>query len=113
VIVLLTNDLMFQSRISGAVKAAGKSIMVQRAVESASSRIDSPETVEMVLIDLSLPLELASAVPAIRLAFPKSRILAYGAHVDVDRLAEAETAGVDQVLTRGQLDRDLNAIVSS
>jgi DNA-binding NarL/FixJ family response regulator len=112
VIVLLTNDLMFQSRISGAAKNAGKVLVVDRTVERVVQRSEHPSEVTLVLIDLSLAaLPLAEAIPQLKLAFASAKVLAFGPHVDVDRLSEAQESGADAVLTRGQLDRDLVSIV--
>lgn len=111
-IVLLTNDLMFQSRISGAVKNAGKVLVVDRTVERVVQRSEQPNEVTLVLIDLTLEsLQLAEAIPQLKLAFGSARVLAFGPHVDVERLSEAHESGADAVLTRGQFDRDLMSIV--
>lgn len=113
VIVLLTNDLMFQSKVSGAVRNAGKPLVVDRTVERLMERCDA-NSVKLVLIDLSLStLDLDHAVKSIRDAFGNASILAFGAHVDVARLEEAKRAGADSVMTRGQFDRDLNEIVQT
>ncbi len=112
-IVLLTNDLMFQSKVSGAVRNAGKQLIVDRTVERLIERADA-NAVKLVLIDLSLQtVDLDSAVPSLRDGFGNASIMAFGAHVDVARLDEAHRAGADLVLTRGQFDRDLNEIVQS
>ena len=112
-IVLLTNDLMFQSKVSGAVRNAGKQLVVDRSVERIIERTDA-NAVKLILIDLSLQkLELESAVKSLRDEFGNASIMAFGAHVDVARLEEAERAGADSVLTRGQFDRDLNEIVKT
>ncbi len=111
-IVLLTNDLMFQSRISGAVKSAGKMLVVDRTVERVVQRSEQPSEVTLVLIDLTLDsLQLAESIPQLKLAFASAKVLAFGPHVDVDRLSEAHESGADAVLTRGQFDRDLAKIV--
>ncbi|MFN7292181.1 MAG: hypothetical protein ACK5YR_09165 [Pirellula sp.] len=112
-IVLLTNDLMFQSKVSGAVRNAGKQLVVDRSVERIIERTDA-NAVKLILIDLSLQtLELESAVKSLRDEFGNASIMAFGAHVDVARLEEAKRAGADSVLTRGQFDRDLNEIVKT
>jgi DNA-binding NarL/FixJ family response regulator len=112
VIVLLTNDLMFQSRISGVVKNAGKVLVVDRTVDRVVQRAEQPSDVTLVLIDLALDsLQLAEAIPQLKLAFGSAKLLAFGPHVDVDRLSEAHESGADAVLTRGQFDRDLVKIV--
>ncbi|XZE21945.1 hypothetical protein SH449x_001859 [Pirellulaceae bacterium SH449] len=104
---------MFQSKVSGAVRNAGKQLIVDRSVERLVERADA-NSVKLVLIDLSLqPLDLTHAVASLRDSFGNASILAFGAHVDVARLEEAQRAGADSVLTRGQFDRDMNEIVQS
>jgi DNA-binding NarL/FixJ family response regulator len=113
VIVLLTNDLMFQSKVSGAVRNAGKQLIVDRSVERVVERADA-NAVKLVLIDLSLQtLDLETAIRSLHDEFGNASVMAFGAHVDVARLDEASRAGADSVLTRGQFDRDLNEIVQS
>lgn len=113
-IVLLTNDLMFQSRVSGAVRNAGKTFVVDRSVERLVERAVPGDSVQLVLIDLSFPgVDLDVAVPALKAAFANSRIISFGPHVDVERLTAAVDAGSDVVMTRGQFDRDLATIVSA
>jgi DNA-binding NarL/FixJ family response regulator len=113
-ICLLTNDLMFQSKVSGAVRSAGKPFLVERDISRLAERAAPAEEVEMILIDLSYnAIQLSTAVPQLRSHFPQTQLIAFGPHVDVDRLAEAEESGVDVVMTRGQFDRDLMSLVSS
>jgi hypothetical protein len=45
--------------------------------------------------------------------FPDAKQLAYGPHVDVERLQQATVLGIDEVLTRGQFDRDMTTIFSN
>lgn len=112
-VVLLTNDLMFQSRVSGAVRATGGSLAVDRTAEKLAEKCPNKETVRLAFIDLSLQtLELETAIPHLKSQFPNARVIAFGPHVDVQRLADAEACGADEVMTRGQFDRDLNFIVS-
>ncbi len=114
VILLLTNDLMFQSRVSGSVHTANKTFMVDRSVSKLVERSEDPNSVELVLIDLAFgDVELSAAIPTFKSSFPNARVLAFGPHVDVERLAQAESAGADQVMTRGQFDRDLLKIVGA
>jgi DNA-binding NarL/FixJ family response regulator len=114
VVVMLTNDLMFQSRVSGAVKAAGGSLVADRSVEKLVERCVDSESVQLAFVDLSLTsIELESAIPLLKSRFPKAKVIAFGPHVDVQRLHDAEASGADEVMTRGQFDRDLNSIVSA
>lgn len=111
-ILLLSSDLMFQSRISGAARSAGKPCMVERTVSKLVERVTDPESVRLVLIDLTLAsVDLKLDIPSLQQRFTNSKVLAYGPHVEVERLDLAEAAGANAVLTRGQMDRDLVAII--
>ena len=111
-IVLLTNDLMFQSRVSAAVRAAGKTFLVDRTIARLQERCEDPASVELVLVDLSFTdFDLVTGIPQAKALFPQAKLLAFGPHVDVDRLEQAQTSGADGVMTRGQFDRDLSTIV--
>lgn len=111
-ILLLSNDLMFQSRISSAARAASKNCLVDRSVAKLVERATTPDDVELVLLDLTLgAVDLGLAIPMLHQSFVNCTVVAYGPHVDVERLELAKAAGADVVLTRGQMDRDLVAII--
>ncbi len=111
-IALLTNDLMFQSRVSGAAKNAAKTLIVDRSVEGLAGRCVDKNSVQVTLIDLSFAgVDLQDAIPALKKEFPNTKVIAFGPHVDIDRLEQAELAGADKVMTRGQFDRDLQSII--
>ena len=111
-ILLLSSDLMFQSRISSAARAAGKECVVDRSAAKLVERVTEPNTVSLVLVDLTLrTVNLAQEIPLLHQSFSNCKIMAYGPHVDVERLTLAEKSGADAVVTRGQMDRDLVAII--
>jgi DNA-binding NarL/FixJ family response regulator len=103
----LTGDLLFSSRVSGAAANLGVDLQVVGSVtkllECAAAAVDC----KLVLIDLTLSsLELDAAVQAIRERMPQARIVAYGPHVQEALLTAAAAAGCDEVLSRGQFDRE-------
>ena len=103
---------MFQSRISGAARGAGKTFLSERTVAKLIERATAPDEVEMVLIDLTLnTIDLGLDIPLLHQSFVNCRVVAYGPHVDVERLALAQESGADEVLTRGQMDRNLNGVI--
>jgi len=111
-ILLLSSDLMFQSRISSTARSGGKACLTERSTSKLIERSTDPSGVKLVLIDLTLrTVDLTVEIPQLKQAFPGSKVLAFGPHVDVERLKAAEEAGADLVLTRGQMDRDLVAIL--
>ncbi len=103
---------MFQSRISSTARAAGKVCVVERSAIKLVERVVEPDSVSLVLIDLTLQtVDLTQDIPFLHESFTNCKILAYGPHVDVERLTMAEEAGADAVITRGQMDRDLLSII--
>lgn len=71
------------------------------------------DAIELVAIDLRTPrLDIGGVVQQIRAAAPQAAILAGGPHVQRDSLAAAAAAGCDEVVTRGQFEGRLDALVS-
>jgi DNA-binding response OmpR family regulator len=103
-IAYLTNDLMFSSRVSGAAQSAGAEL---RVVSSVAGLIDllSEGGIRLVILDLTVSgLDLTSVLPEIRNTDSEVAVVAYGPHVHEQKLAEAASAGCDQVLSKGQFN---------
>ncbi len=112
----LTDDLMFSSRVLSYAERAGHTVVMVASPAMLASRIaeaaegDAPQ---LILVDLSLPgLAIADVVPQLRAAAPSARILAYAPHVHTDKLAAAQAAGCDDVMSNGQFDRSYAQILS-
>jgi hypothetical protein len=111
-ILLLSSDLMFQSRISSSARALEKTCVTDRSVAKLVERVSEASLVRMVLIDLTLnTIDLAIDIPTLKNVFPSCKIIAYGPHVDVERLQLAQESGAHAVFTRGQMDRDMTSIL--
>lgn len=109
-ILYLTCDLMFSSRASQAAREAGKNL---RVVSDPTALVEavSSGTAELVLLDLSTAgLDVRPSVAAIRAAAPV-KIVAYGPHVHRARLAEAQAAGCNQVLSKGEFNSRLDDLM--
>ena len=65
---------------------------------------------EVVVVDLSRP-DALDAVRALRETGSSARIVAYGSHVDRERLADAKAAGCDRVLARSAFFTDIESSV--
>ncbi len=112
-IAFLTKDLMFQSRVVSAGKAASVAIVADRSIDRLLPRLAEPATIPLWIVDLTLDFEdVASVGEAIRAASPTAKIIAYGPHVHVGKLEAAAAAGFE-VLTRGQFDHQISEIVGS
>ncbi len=114
VVLVLCDDLIFGSRISGEASAAGLDTKTFKTVEKL---LDAATKLQFVgvLIDLGIiPNSLELLISGIReksgMAVP---ILGYGSHVDVELLKKARAAGYDPVLPRSKFVTDLPSILLS
>jgi CheY-like chemotaxis protein len=98
---LLSDDLMFTSRITGTARGLGLTIKPARSVE-ALEVLAKQETPRCAILDLSNPgLAIAELIQELReTCTPMPRIIAYGSHVDAAGLKVARDAGCDVVLPR-------------
>ncbi len=105
--LLLSDDLMFTSRITGTARDQGLTMKVARTppVLEAMARDHVPAC---VLLDLGNPsLIIADTVQALRSAAPRVFLVAYGSHVDTATLGAARAAGCDLVLPRSRFIEEL------
>jgi DNA-binding response OmpR family regulator len=112
-ILLLSVDLVTQSRVESAASRSGVTV---RTVSDAAALVATFDELpaQLVIVDLAMPsVNLAATVAEL-----KSRresqltIMAFGPHVQEARLAAAEAAGCDEVLSRGQFFSQLDAILA-
>lgn len=106
--LLLCDDLMFTSRITGEARALSLTIKPARSLEQlfALARQEAPSC---VLLDLAFPgLELSELFRHLGETCPSMpRVVAYGSHVDAERLKAARAAGCDPVLSRSKFVEEL------
>ncbi len=111
-ILFLTKDLMIQSNASSAARQSGAMIKAIGNLEEAMTMF-SEQSDAMLLVDLQTPgldvgqlLERLSAIDA-----SSRRAIAFAQHVEVDLIEQAQGAGFEAVMTRGQFSRNLPGIV--
>ncbi len=108
-LVLVSGDLMLGARVEGAARKCGLT-MVTAAGQTLAIAATADDC-RAVLIDLRAPgLNIAELVEALRQQTAGLSIVACGPHVHAERLEAARQAGCDLVVTRGQLDREADAI---
>ncbi len=121
-IVYITRDLMFSSRVRPIAAGLGLTLKVasgwedgfqkwqQAAADSNGSVAGQLQPAAVLVVDLKVVgdlSELAFWLPKFREAAGEHplRALAYGPHVHEAHLAAAKQAGFDAVMTQGQFDR--------
>jgi CheY-like chemotaxis protein len=105
--LLLSDDLIFSSRIGGAARAQGLTLVV---VRSAAELLDSARRTapRCVIIDLDNPgLDVQALVDEVALLNPRPRVVAYGPHVNAALLHDARVAGCNPVLPRSKFVEEL------
>jgi hypothetical protein len=109
--LLICGDLIFQSKILGTAKALGLEFAAASTV-AAAERLIHPG-VRLAIVDLSSPASTSGDdLSRLRAALPASaRLLAFGSHVDVDRLRLARASGCDPVLARSEFSAKLAEIL--
>jgi CheY-like chemotaxis protein len=106
--LLLSDDLIFTSRITGTAKDLGLSLLPARSAEILLAMAKA-RTPSCLILDLSNPtLQISELIERVREAcLPMPRIVAYGSHVDTSTLRAARDAGCDLVLPRSKFVEDL------
>jgi len=105
---LLSDDLMFTSRVTGTARDLGYSAAVAR---NGKALIDGTikDSPRCVIIDLANPgLELAALIETLNKLHQRPIIVAYGSHVDASALQAARDAGCDLVMPRSKFASDLS-----
>jgi len=111
--LLLTDDMIFSSRITGTAQALGLKMIAVKSVDdlTVQARKCNPTC---VILDLSHPgLAMDDLIRALKDACsPMPRLVAYGSHVDAATLRAAREAGCDVVLPRSQFVEQLPSQLS-
>lgn len=111
--LLLCDDLLFASRITGEARALGLSVKPTRSLEQLLE-LARQETPSCILVDLAFP---GLALPVLfhrlgEVCHPAPRVVAYGSHVDAEGLRAARSAGCDPVLPRSKFVEELPKALS-
>jgi len=100
---LCSHDLFFTSRIVSTAKSLGLTV---QTIDS-PAEINKQQQIDCLLIDLSVQgLDIADLLAG----FPAAHrpiVIAFGAHVQGDKLKAAQQAGCDVVLTKNQFTNQL------
>lgn len=126
-VLVLTNDLLFGSRIQGELSAAGHEVeligdearlraRLAGPEAAASAGIDESASPDVLMVDLT-DAQLDGAGVLERLAgegaLESVKTLGFYSHVDVAARERAEQAGFDLVVPRSRMAREGAALVSA
>jgi DNA-binding NarL/FixJ family response regulator len=111
--LVLSDDLIFFSRIAGAARAAGLTVRQAKTPDTflTLARAQPPAG---VIVDLQSPgLDLAAFLAELKAACPAMpRVTAYGSHVETALLRAAREAGCDRVMPRSQFAKELEGSIA-
>jgi CheY-like chemotaxis protein len=109
--LLLSDDLIFTSRVTATARAHGLTVTAVKTMAALVEKVLADPRAGVIL-DLHNPTLDVAALFAV-LKPVGVRVVAYGSHVDAERLKAARQAGCDLVMPRSQfvekLETDLPA----
>jgi hypothetical protein len=100
-VLSISTDLMLASRVDAGLSAAGHEVVTKGSLEEAPL-----EGVDAIVADL----DVENPEALVGLGVP---VLGYYSHVDVETKAIAEAAGLDQVVPRSRMSRELPELVAA
>lgn len=107
--ILLCDDLIFSSRITGTAAALGLKLRTAKTVENLT-QILAQSSPRCVILDLhTAGLEIDAFARAMAERHPKPVLVGYGSHVDTVTLRRAREAGLDVVWPRSKFVDELAA----
>ena len=110
-VLFLSTDLVFSSRLAAAGERLNVPVISVSSIDAAIARLRQG-SIALVILDLSAAiLDPQDAVLRLREVQPELAVIAYAPHVHEGRLSAAENAGCNEVLTRGQFDRQMEALL--
>ncbi|HEV2790403.1 MAG TPA: hypothetical protein VGV69_03790 [Solirubrobacterales bacterium] len=98
-VLSISTDLMLGSKVQETLTAAGHEVTTTPALQQSSW-----EGIDLIVADL----DVENPEALVGLGMP---VLGYYSHVDVDTRRTAEAAGVDLVVPRSRMARELPALV--
>lgn len=111
-VLLATGDVLFWAGVHAAAKAAGV-VAIRVGDEASMEKAYAEGGVRLVMADLATAgVDVLSWASRWKGLDPPPRLVAYGSHVDVDRMARAREAGFDEVMPNSRFHREYREILS-
>ncbi len=110
--LIICSDIFFSSKVGGTAELLGYDCQVVMGGEKAISVLTEITGIQGVIIDLTTPeLPLSDLLSAIPEKILSCNTIAFGPHVEKEKLEEAESGGCAAVLTRSQFSAELPALL--
>jgi DNA-binding NarL/FixJ family response regulator len=108
-IILLCDDLIFVSKVSGAAKSRGVSLRSTKSLDDLLIFCEQSPP-RCVILDLNSPgLNIERAAQCLSSSQPRPMLVGYGSHVDTATLKRARDAGFDVVWPRSKFVEELES----
>lgn len=111
VAVVLNRDLMFGSRIRGALTRLGLEARFVSDTEAFVDALRDPRPIAIGVIDMNGPVEWETLGSAVQEQEDPPPTLAFGPHVDVEGRRAAKSAGLTRIVSNGQFHSDMDALI--
>lgn len=114
-VLALVDDLLFSSKIRGALQPSGQPVQFVRQRDAAVTAVRENHP-SLLILDLDRstldPIGVIRELKADE-SLSGTRVIGFVSHVHAERIAEARAAGIDQVLARSAFFQTLPQIVST
>ena len=108
-IVFLSPEMMFATRLMAAAQATGVKLAIALSPADLAAKLSGDS--RLLIVDLAAATgAIDSIVKSARQHAPAAKVLAFGPHVDVASLEAASQAGCDMVMSRGEFNNSYAAI---
>jgi CheY-like chemotaxis protein len=105
--ILLSDDLIFTSRVTGTARDLGLAVAAARS-PAVLLDLAGRQPPSCVIVDLAHPgLDVTALIAGLAELPRRPRVVAYGSHVDTASLKAAREAGCDVVLPRSKFVEEL------
>jgi DNA-binding NarL/FixJ family response regulator len=106
-VLALVPDLLFGSRVQGALRAAGHEVELIGKADRLGDRLAAGAPTAVLVVDLtSAELDGAALLESLSGRLGQTRTLAFFSHVDVAVRERAQQAGFDLVVPRSRMARE-------
>lgn len=114
ILLLLTKDLFFLPTVKAEAQQHGFQVRCESSLKPPPATPPADEKVGVCVVDLNCaPLhELPDLFSRLRDVYPQAKLIAFGPHVQIERLNAAKHAACDAVLTRGQVTGQLGKLLA-